>query len=315
MFGKLRTSSLLLVLLALLGIWWWSGRVSPQAQQRTFKEVLVRLDTSTINTFTLIHAPFKGFPEIRFTRETGGWRMVMGRDTAWADPEPVHDVLVAFNDMRALRLVGAMAAVQQPYNLDTLNAERLIVESSQGRFELRVGKATGGDENQTVVNPTGDPNAYAIAGLLGMRTDLPFSGWMPKYLIKGDPANWKRLTFQFPQNRSYVMEKREGRWFIGDVALDPTKIDRYLGSLARSRGQELVDPNDTLNAQLAFRLIVEDTTKATPMVVVVAALADRFIVRSSLNPMSIMPFDAKNEVARMFRPPMMFYPDSAAAKR
>ncbi|MBL0043209.1 MAG: DUF4340 domain-containing protein [Flavobacteriales bacterium] len=315
MFGKLRAGHWLAILALLGGLWWWSGHVSPKAQQRTFKEVLVQLDSSTISAFTLVHAPFKGFPNIRFTRLNGNWQMVMGRDTAWADPEPVNDVLTAFNDMRVLRLVGPMRSVAQSYNLDTLNAEHLIVESPRMRYELRVGKHSGGDDHQTVVNPLGDTMAYAIAGLLGMSTNLPFSGWMPKYLVNGDPANWKRLTFQFPGGRSYAMEKRDGNWFIANVALDPVKIDRYLGSLARSRGQELTDPNDTLTAQLAYRLIVEDTTRNMPVVVVVAALQDRFIVRSSLNPMSIMPFDAKNEVPRMFRPPTAFLPDTAAPLR
>ena len=310
MFGKLRTGHWLVILALLAGLWWWSGRVSPTAQQRTFKEVLVQVDSSTITAFTLVHAPFKGFPNIRFTRLKGNWQMVMGLDTAWADPEPVNDVLAAFNDMRVLRLVGPMRSVAQPYNLDTLNAEILIVESPTMRYELRVGNHAGGDDHQTTVNPLGDTMAYAISGLLGMRTNMPFSGWVPKYLVNGDPANWKRLIFQFPGDRNYTMEKRDGAWFIANVALDPVKIDRYLGSLARSRGQELTDPNDTLTAQLAYRLIVEDTTRTLPVVVVVAALQGRFIVRSSLNPLSIMPFDAKNEVPRMFRPPTAFLPET-----
>ena len=310
MFGKLRTGHWLVILALLAGLWWWSGRVSPTAQQRTFKEVLVQVDSSTITAFTLVHAPFKGFPNIRFTRLKGNWQMVMGLDTAWADAEAVKDVLAAFNDMRVLRLVGPMRSVAQPYNLDTLNAEILIVESPTMRYELRVGNHAGGDDHQTTVNPLGDTMAYAISGLLGMRTNMPFSGWVPKYLVNGDPANWKRLIFQFPGDRNYAMEKRDGAWFIANVALDPVKIDRYLGSLARSRGQELTDPNDTLTAQLAYRLIVEDTTRTLPVVVVVAALQGRFIVRSSLNPLSIMPFDAKNEVPRMFRPPTAFLPET-----
>ena len=38
MFGKLRTSHLLLIVAALAAVWWLTGQLSPTAKQRTFRE-------------------------------------------------------------------------------------------------------------------------------------------------------------------------------------------------------------------------------------------------------------------------------------
>ena len=68
------------------------------------------------------------------------------------------------------------------------------------------------------------------------------------------------------------------------------------------------DPTDTLSAIPQFRLIVEDTTRSAPIVVVVYVSNGKFIVRSSLNPGTVMPFGGRDEIPRMFRPRTTFLP-------
>ncbi len=315
MFGKLRTIHLVLAVALLAAIWWWSGRTSPIAKARTFQDVIWSLDTAAVDSFLIEQASFKRFPPIRFYRAEGSWNMVMGMDTAPADPASVNDVLGTIKDLRVQRLVGPLTQVQEIYDLDDLNVERLHVAVNGEQRTLLVGQATGGDEPHTVISPAGDTMAYAVAGLLGMRTDQLFSGWIPKILIQGDPRNWKQVTFLFPGNRGYVMQNRDGKWYIADRQLDQERTVRYLVSLGRSRGSELTDPGDTLGAVPAYQVIVEDTTREVPMTVVVSQVNDHYIARSSLAPMHIIPFDPEKEIPRMFRPPQAFLPDTTAGAR
>lgn len=314
MFGRLRTVHWLLIIGVLVAVWWFTGKRSPKAQQRTFREALMRTDTGALRAFSVLPAPYKGLPEIFLTRTNSGWRVRMGMDSTAADPEAVNTVLRALHDMRVARVAGGMGSVKSIYDLDDTQVDRLRFNTPDGPREVLVGKSTLGDEQHTIVNTQDDTIAYAIPGMLGMYADAPYSGWLPKYLVYGDPARWRRLYFTFPDGGSYTMENKGGLWYIQDRLLDQSKTLGYLRSLAKSRGQRLVDPRDTLTARSAFRLVVEDSTLTTPIVVLVAATApDRFIVRSSLNPFSVMPFDPKTEIVRMFRPPYAFMADTASA--
>ncbi len=302
MFGKLRTKHLLLLVVALAALWWLSGHFSASAQQRTFREVIMKVDTGSVDSFTIIPAKFKRVPDLRFRRVGMAWQLVMGNDTTIPDDAPVHELLASISDMRTVRLAGRMTEVKDRYELSDSLTDRLVINAADGQHTLLVGRATSSEDAMTVVCPIGDEDAYAVQGRLGEITDKSFGDWMPKYLVRGDPANWRRLTFNFPGDTGYVMERHGTRWTIDGAPTDPSRVAHYLGSLARSRGQSLADPRDTLQAIPAFTLVVEDTTRAVPIAVVVYGVQGRFIVRSSLNPASVMPFDGKNELPRMFRP-------------
>ena len=308
MFGKLRTKHLVLLLVALAAIWWLSGLFSPRAQQRTFKEIILKLDTNTITGFTITPALYKEFPPIRFQRAGDGWRMYWAGDSGMVDEHPVHELLHSWSNMRVVRLAGRMAEIRDRYDLGDSTCERLTIVAGKETHELLVGQQTTGEPPMTLVSIPGDENAYAIEGSLGSYTDFVFSEWLPKYLVTGDPKNWIRLTFNFPADSGYVMERSGGRWLIDGVATDSSRVDKFLKSLARSRGRSVTDPADTLTAVPQLRLVVEDTTRAAPIAVVVYVSNGKFIVRSSLNPQTVMPFDGREEVPRMFRPRTAFLP-------
>ncbi len=306
MFGKLRAVHWVAILAVLGIIWWLSGRVSPAAQQRTFREEIMRVDTAKVNAITIVPAAKRRYPELHFMRRTEGWSLHMGLDSAYVDEAPVNTLLAAIHAMRPVQLAGTLSMVKERYDLGDSARDRLLIEAGPQRYELFVGRSTSGDEPFTVVNPPGDENAYAIAGKLGELTDRTFGGWLPKYLVMGDPMRWNRLIYTFPGDSGYVLKRYGDRWLIDGHPTDSTRIWKYLYSLARSKGRSVADPRDTLMARPAFRLVVEDSTEAQPTIVVVFALPDRFIVRSSLNPGTVMPFDAREEVPRMFRRPRAF---------
>lgn len=308
MFGKLRTGHWMAILCLLGAIWWLTGRVSPGAKQRTFREVIMQVDTGLVRSLTFRAAPFKRYPDLVFTRNGSAWTLHMANDSTTADDAPVHAVLRSVSDMRVLRFTGDRTAIGERYDLTDSTADRLIIDAGGTPIELLVGSAGQGEEATSEVCLPGDKSVYAIAGDLGRLADRSFGDWMPKYLVRGDPRKWARLTFNLPGDSGYVMERHGDNWTIGGQVTDSARTWHYLESLGRSKGLSVTDPRDTLLAQPTFRLLVEDTTGTAPITVVVFALPDRFIVRSSLNPRTVMPFDGQRELPRMFRHPSAFMP-------
>ncbi len=291
MFGKLGTKRLLVLLALLTAVWWISGRFSPRAQQRTFRAQLLALDSNSVSSFTITPAPFKRLPPLDFQRTPEGWRMRLGKDSSLADPAPIHQLLLSWSGMRVTSLAGRMADVADKYDLGDSTADRLRITAGTDVHEFLVGRHTAGEAPVTVVSVPGDEYAYAIDGILGLYADRTFGEWLPKYLVTGDPKNWQRIVFNFPTDTGYVMD---------------CGPDGCRGSGRRARGQSVTDPADTLSAIPQFRLIVEDTTRSAPIVVVVYVSNGKFIVRSSLNPGTVMPFGGRDEIPRMFRPRATF---------
>lgn len=308
MFGKLRTSHLLLIVAALAAVWWVTGQLSPTAKQRTFRAQLVQVDTASLVSFTIVPAPYKGLPPLHFLRKGSGWELAMMNDTTVVDMVAVRGVLSSLANMRALRVAGSMITVAERYDLEDSTADHLLVDLPQGAFDLLVGRCTEGDEPITVVSPAGDLNAYGISGRLGTYTDQTFGDWMPKYLVTGDPSNWTSVQFTFPGDTGYTMVRSGSTWLLDGLQTDTARVRKFLGSLARSRAQEVADPADTLIAVPAFRLLVNDSTRLEAIAVVVYNVPGRFIVRTSLNPSVVMNFDGSTEVPRMFRSRLAFLP-------
>lgn len=308
MFGKLRTSHLLLILAVLAALWYITGLLSPTAKQRTFRDQLLQVDTASLASFTIVPALYKGLPPMQFLRRGSTWQLAMLTDTTVVDMVPVRGVLASLANMRALRVAGTMSTVAERYELRDSTADHLVLTLPEGPVDLLVGRCTEGDEPMTVVSPTGDLNAYGISGRLGTYTDQTFGDWMPKYLVTGDPRNWTSVQFTFPGDTGYTMVRSGTSWLLDGLPTDTARVRKFLGSLARSRAQEVADPADTLRAVPAFRLLVNDTTRAEAIAVVVYNVPGRFIVRTSLNPGVVMNFDGTTEVPRMFRSRLAFLP-------
>ena len=111
MFGKLRTSHLLLIVAILAALWWITGLLSPTARQRTFREQLLQVDTASLGSFTIVPALSKGLPPLLFLRKGSSWELAMLNDTTVVDMDPVRSLLGSLANMRALRVAGSMVSV------------------------------------------------------------------------------------------------------------------------------------------------------------------------------------------------------------
>lgn len=298
---------------ALAALWWASGRFVPGAQQRTFRERIARLDTASITGFTLVPAPYRQHPEMRFERQPGGWLVTSAGYRTPADKRTMDDLLVALGDLRVLRVVGRYDAVKDNYLLADSTADHLLLDTPEGALDLAVGRTIDGEEIATAVRPGDDAEVYAVPGLLGLLVDKGYMDWIPKPVVNGDPRNWRRLTFVFPGSQGYILERRGDHWYIGDQPTDSIKVAKYLRNLAHHSGSALANPADTLDAVLVYNLIVEDTTRAEPVMFGIFQSGDRVIARSTLAPRDIvMAIDPRTEVPRIFRPPSAFLPDPPA---
>lgn len=293
------------IVVAVLAVLWWAGGRSPaQARQRTFREQILQTDTAELHTFTIIPAPARKAPDLQFQRDSLGWTVRTGHSATRAFFRPMDQLLAALADMRPLRVAGQGAATMERYGLADSLADKLLLP---GGILLRTGISSSGPETATAVMLEGDPNVYLVPGALDHLTGMTFDQWIPKPMVNGDPANWRRITFTFPGSHSYSLQRSGTRWTLEGQPADSTKVAKYLRALSRYYGSGIVDPADTLNARLVYSMRVEDATRRRPIILGIFDAGGRLIARSTLAPpWLVMPFDPQEELPRMFRPPGAF---------
>ncbi len=318
MSDKKRIGLLTGLVLALALIWWLGGRTPEVAEQRSFREHLVQVDTARLTSFTIIPAPTYKAPALHFQRDSAGWTVSAGGHVTRAFSRPLNTLLATLADVKPLRMAGHTSAIIERYGLSDSLAARVELSGPKNTV-LRIGTSSSsaqpslsGSETTTAVMLGSDLNVYLIPGAFNKITDMNFDDWIPKPLVNGDPADWTLVTFVFPGSRSYSMERNGSGWTVNGQPGDIEKVEKYLWALSRYYGDALVDPADTLNAVLIYSMRVVDSSRKDPIILGIFDVGGRLIARSTLAPpWIVMPFDPKKELPRMFRPPEAFLPREA----
>lgn len=317
MSDKARIGLLAGIVVALALVWWLGGRTPEAKEQRTFREHLLQVDTSILQSFAIVPPPSRKAPTLQFQRDSTGWIASTGTYSTSAFFRSVNLLLADLVDMKPVRSAGSDRATIDRYGLNDSTAARLELPSvGPSGTTLLVGATTGGGgspsrptESTTAVMLVGDPNVYLVPGSIKWVTDRSFNDWIPKPLVNGDPANWKEITFVFPGSISYSIERSPTGWTVNGETGDDKKVDKYLGALSRYYGTELADPADTVQAVLMYSMRVIDSSRKDPIFLGIFSVGDRLIARSTLAPpWLVMPFDPQEELPRIFRPPDAFLP-------
>jgi hypothetical protein len=306
MSDKARITLLAAVAVALALLWWLGGQSWKNAEQRTFRASLLHTDTAALRSFTIALAPAKHLPPLHFRRDSLGWTVSSDSAVFRAFQRPMNELLAQLADIRPLSVAGAGPLVRERYRLGDSLADQLQLPGATGGV-LRVGASTSGANTATAMMLKGDTNVYLVAGTFHAVTGMTLTDWIPKPMVNGDPRNWQRITFVFPGRHMYSLVRSSGGWTVNGLPADTVKVEKYLRALSRYYGHGLVNPADTLNAELIYSMRVEDRSRRDPIILGIFNTPKGLIGRSTLAPSwMVLPIDAQQDVQRMFRPPEAF---------
>ncbi|MCB0809221.1 MAG: DUF4340 domain-containing protein [Flavobacteriales bacterium] len=305
MFNKVGTKALLLVLVVLAGLYLLADRYSLRSQDRTFRQYVVQVDTGAVVGLTLHPRSMEGEP-LHLSRTEEGWSVTGPEGRAYrADAALVHGILGQVAMLPAERMIGGILLVGERHELTDSLRNRAVFHLVDGdSVVLDIGRSTfapSGTGSWTYVHVPGEKDVFATPGTLQMEADRALTDWRPTQLVRGEATDLVRLTFTFPGDTGYVMERRGQDWLIDGQPCDGGRVERFVESLVRSKARGFQDDADVTGVQPSHRLTVVDTTRSTPIVVTVYPWNGGFVVTSTQNPGEVMTFDAFRELPRMFR--------------
>lgn len=312
MFGKGATRYLVLLLVALAALWVLSSLFGTRSKSRTFRSEVIRLDTNAVSAIA-IRSPKAGPDGLLIERRAAAWVMTAeGREYS-VDERIISKVFTDLALVKTDHVIGPVGKHRDAKGLSDSAATRLDFTTGSGTVSIIVGKESYNTQGQpqTAVMVPGDDMVYGLPTLFMSIRELTLDGLRPHTLVKGDPHDWQRLTFTFPQDSGYVLERTGERWLVDSMPTDSIKVTRFLQSLAFSRAQSFADTVKIDGLTPGFQLKVEHLSGKEPIAVNVYPYGYTWVVTSTANPGNVMYFDPQRELPRMFRPRHTWFPEPA----
>jgi len=247
---------LLIALIVLLGGFVLSRVFRSPSLESNLGEHLLTLDTSKISAVHINPAADKG--EIKLVRNGKIWEVQHNNVTARVDASLVKNALGSIHEIHPERLLTRKKDKWAHYNIDSAATHIKVYTGQDNPTELWVGKTTGGG---ATVRLKDEDNVYEVKEPLDKNFNRHFAGWRDKTFLKVDPENITRLTFEYPGDSSFVLEKSNRKWNIDNAQADSTKVSNYLNRFRSQNLSEFADDFKSENLPVWVVTLYNNSTK------------------------------------------------------
>lgn len=211
--------------------------------ERTFREVLVDIDTSKV-TEILIYPKSQNHKEVRLYKDKDEWRV----DLPSGGNAKVVDQRISslFSQLLAIlpkRLAARDESKWNELQVDSTGSRVKVIEGSKLSLDLVIGRFSFQQPRtmNTFVRLYNDKDVYEVDGFLDMTFNQGANIFRDGTVIKSDHNSWKQIHFTYPADSSFQMVKGDSNWLIDGRNTDSLKTANYLNRLANLSNNNFVD--------------------------------------------------------------------------
>ncbi len=288
---------LLIVLLVLVGGFVLTRLFRTPSLESNLDEHLLTLDTGKVNAIHISPAAEDG--EIKLVRSGKKWEVQHGETKANVDVSQVKNALKSISEIHPERLLTRKKEKWVDYHVDSTGTNVKVYTGEEDPTEFWIGKTSGGGNS---VRLEGGNDVYEVKEALDGTFNRRFVGWRDKTFLKVEPEKISRITFEYPADSSFVVERSDGKWSINNVPADSAKVATYLNRF-RSRtlsefAENFTPPESpeyvvTLNNDSATSLTLKGW-KTDDKWVVTSSVQDKVYFSSNDNSLMNQLFAGKN---------------------
>lgn len=237
---KFSNKTLIIILILLVSIFSLSRIFrSPKLEGNLIKE-LVSFDSAKVTEVRI--QPTGGGSELKLLRVGNQWKVANDAQEAAAETGTVESMLGVVMHLPVQRMVTRKKEKWETYEV-TDNSTRVTVFSGNDKqADFRIGKngfAQGGGAF-TYVRLNGENEVYATNGYFGSYFNKSFNDWRNKTFLQLNKEEVTKIEFVYPDS-SYVLEKKDSAWYIGNSLADESKVTQYLNKIGYKTIAEFED--------------------------------------------------------------------------
>ena len=293
MFRKVKIRSLVYIFGTLLIIAAISQIMEKRKGERTFKSELAAFDTARV-TSVIISDPKAGKNTLELVKTGHRWIMQSDGREYRTSRDNINSLLRELSELKAERLAATGKDKWKEFEVtDSLALRATVKGKNKTLADLMVGRFSWQPSNNpydrqgimtTYVRIADEKEVYAVNGFVRMGISPDVSRFRDKTVVKANSDGLKKLTFQYPADSSFVLEKQGNAWVIQGQVVDSAKAAVYLSSLGNLSGDAFLDEGPT-TGQALFKLITEGGSAVPVEVTAFAAdSTEKYMITSSQNP-------------------------------
>lgn len=270
---------------------------------RTFKKVLIEVNADEISGLELQPKAANG-NIIKLIRENNTWQLESDGKKYNADQSVAGNLIDELNGLKPQSVAAKGKNRWKQYEVtDSLGTRVKLLNGADVVADLIVGKFSYSEPNimTSYLRLAGEDEVYSVSGMLGMSFNRNLNSFRDRSIIKSSSSDWNKLTFTYPADSSFVLEKVDNKWLFNNQPADSASVVTYFNSI-----QRLTDSNfsDTSPGIASTHKLVISGSAGSVTINGYAVDADNFYFESDQNPGTI--FNSAETAKKLFVSPKKF---------
>lgn len=285
MFRKINNKILVIIFAALLVLVVFIELMDAKKGNRTFKNELVKVAAETVTSIEIYPKATNG-NQIKIFRENNMWKAESEGKTYNADAAIAGRMISELNSLKPKSVAATKKESWEKFEVtDSLGTRVKLIKGSEVLADVTIGKFSFSQPRNTTsyIRLTGDKEVYGVDGMLAMSFNRNLNAFRDRTIIKSNKKDWTKLTFGYPADSSFVLEKKGDKWIVGDLETDSALVAGYFTKIANLTDASFTETKPVITS--THRLTIEGNNGMQNVEIDGFFLdSDNFVLTSSQNP-------------------------------
>ncbi len=284
MYRKINIKILAVIFIVLLVVTVVTQMLDLRKGNRTFKQDLVTVNADEITSLEVYPKSAGGKP-VTLKKENDTWTVEADGKAYRADQSAPGSMIAQLNEMKAKSLATSDKDRWREFEVtDSLGTRVKLYNGSNLAADVIFGKFSY-SQPQTMTSYmrlAGEDEVYGVDGMMGMSFNRNVDSFRDKTILKSSSSDWTKLTFSYPADSSFTLEKMNDKWMIGNTVADSASVVKYFRSLNRVTSSKFAQAEPA--GQPTHHLEIEGNNNMVPLEITgYYNGADDFILGSTQN--------------------------------
>lgn len=257
---KLNNKILIISFIVLLGIFVISKLFRSPSLSSNMNVSVFKIDTSTV-TEIRIHPQKDSTTELRLFVDENHWLVAKNDIKSKVQPQQIKNLKSTIAQLKPERIVSRKKDKWKEYNVDDSTSTSVsILNEDEEILSFKIGKEANGATYLRIAN---EDEVYAMHSTLQEQFNKSFNDWRDPSFIRLQKEKLIRISFQYPADSGFVIEKKGEEWFIENTKVDSVQIEMYLNKIGTKEHTIFSDDFKPLNSPTVIITFRNDSNAET----------------------------------------------------